>query len=99
LRPSARGELEITDLNRAYWELGALRLELLARGVAWLDTGRFDDLADATTFIRTLQNRQNLLIGSPEEAAWRKGFITHEQLLALAQPLQNSQYGQRLLAL
>lgn len=97
LKPSARGELEITDLNRVYLEAGKLKVEILPRGTAWLDTGRFEDLNDSSDFIRTIQNRQGVLVGSPEETAWRKGFITAERLLELAQPLVKSGYGKRLI--
>jgi glucose-1-phosphate thymidylyltransferase len=99
LTPSARNELEITDLNKVYLERGELKVEILSRGTAWLDTGKFDDLNDASSFIRTLQHRQNIMIGSPEEVAWRKGFINDEQLLASALKIKNSQYGQKLLNL
>jgi glucose-1-phosphate thymidylyltransferase len=99
LRPSARGELEITDLNRVYLEKGKLRVEILPRGTAWLDTGTFNSLNDASDFIRTIQNRQNVLVGSPEETAWRRGFLTDEQLEKVAAPLVKSGYGKRLLGL
>lgn len=99
LTPSPRGELEITDLNRKYLEKNQLQVEVLSRGTAWLDTGKFDDLNDASTFIRTIQNRQNILIGSPEEIAWRKGFINDQQLEQQAEKFSNSQYGRQLLEL
>lgn len=97
LKPSARGELEITDLNRIYLEQGKLQVEILPRGTAWLDTGRFDDLNDSSDFIRTIQARQGVLVGSPEETAWRQGFLTDEELEKLAKPLIKSGYGTRLL--
>ena len=99
LRPSARGELEITDLNRSYLEQGKLRVEVLPRGTAWLDTGTFDSLADATSFIRTVQARQGLSIGCPEEIAWRTGLIDDAELRARAEPLVKSGYGRYLLNL
>lgn len=99
ITPSERGELEITDLNRMYLEQGSLHVEILPRGTAWLDTGTFDSLADAISFIRTVQNRQGLSIGCPEEIAWRMGFINDEKLTELAQPLVKSGYGQYLLDL
>ncbi len=99
LRPSARGELEITDLNRIYLEQGKLRVEVLPRGTAWLDTGTFDSLADATSFIRTVQARQGLSIGCPEEIAWRTGLIDDAGLRARAEPLVKSGYGRYLLNL
>lgn len=99
IKPSPRGELEITDLNRTYLEQGKLQVEVLPRGTAWLDTGTFDSLADATSFIRTVQARQGLSIGSPEEIGWRMGWISDEQLEEIAQPLIKSGYGQYLLNL
>ncbi|WP_237187104.1 glucose-1-phosphate thymidylyltransferase RfbA [Rothia nasimurium] len=99
IKPSARGELEITDLNRVYLEQGKLRVEVLPRGTAWLDTGTFDSLADATSFIRTVQARQGLSIGSPEEISWRMGWIDDARLEELAQPLVKSGYGTYLLNL
>lgn len=99
IKPSPRGELEITDLNRIYLEQGKLQVEVLPRGTAWLDTGTFDSLADASSFIHTVQARQGLSIGSPEEIGWRMGWITDEKLEEIAQPLIKSGYGQYLLNL
>jgi glucose-1-phosphate thymidylyltransferase len=99
LRPSARGEYEITDINRTYLEQGRLRVEVLARGTAWLDTGTFDSLLDAANYVRTIEERQGLKIGVPEEVAWRMGFIDDEQLCRLAEPLVRSGYGSYLLGL
>ncbi|MEV6136448.1 glucose-1-phosphate thymidylyltransferase RfbA [Nocardia sp. NPDC051990] len=99
LRPSARGEYEITDINRAYLEQGRLQVDVLARGTAWLDTGTFDSLLDAANYVRTIEQRQGLKIGVPEEVAWRQGFIDDEQLCALAEPMVRSGYGTYLLDL
>ncbi len=99
LRPSARGELEITDLNRLYLEQGQLNVEIMWRGYAWLDTGTHDSLLDAGQFIATLERRQGLKIACPEEIAWRQGWIDSGQLERLAQPLAKSGYGQYLLRL
>ncbi|EME62770.1 glucose-1-phosphate thymidylyltransferase, partial [Rhodococcus ruber BKS 20-38] len=93
LRPSDRGEYEITDINRTYLEAGRLQVEVLPRGTAWLDTGTFDSLLDAGNYIRTIEQRQGLKIGAPEEVAWRRGFITDDELRALAAPLVKSGYG------
>jgi glucose-1-phosphate thymidylyltransferase len=97
LRPSGRGELEITDLNRAYLEAGRLTVELLGRGVAWLDTGTHDALLQASDFVSVVEQRQGLKIGAPEEAAYRMGFIDAAQLQRLAEPLAKSTYGEYLL--
>ena len=99
LKPSARGELEITDINHHYLTLGKLSVELLARGTAWLDTGTFDSLSDAAEFIRTVQKRQGLSIGSPEEIAWRRGWLTDDELAARARQYAKSGYGDYLGAL
>ena len=97
VEPSARGELEITDLNSMYLKEGQLRVELMGRGMAWLDTGTCDSLNDAASYIRTLEHRQGLKVGCPEEVAWRQGWIDNAQLNRLAQPLQKSGYGTYLL--
>ena len=99
LKPSVRGELEITDVNRTYLERGTLNVEVLPRGTAWLDTGTFRDLNDASNFIRTVENRQGLKVGSPEEVAWRQGLLTDDELRQRAQPLVKSGYGAYLLDL
>ncbi len=97
VQPSARGELEITSLNQMYLEDGALNVELMGRGMAWLDTGTFDSLQEAGAYIRTLEQRQGLKVGCPEEVAWRQGWIDSAQLELLAQPLMKSGYGDYLL--
>jgi glucose-1-phosphate thymidylyltransferase len=99
LKPSARGELEITDLNRRYLTRGGLRVERLGRGTAWLDTGTPDALLQAANFVQTLQARQGLQIACPEEIAYHLGWISRDQLHAIAQPLSKSAYGQYLLSL
>ena len=97
VQPSARGELEITSLNQMYLKDGALTVELMGRGMAWLDTGTFDSLHEAGSYIRTLEQRQGLKVGCPEEVAWRQGWIDADQLERLAQPLLKSGYGSYLL--
>jgi glucose-1-phosphate thymidylyltransferase len=99
LKPSPRGELEITDLNRRYLEAGKLNVEIMSRGMAWLDTGTHDSLLEAGLFVHTIEKRQGLSIACPEEIAYRQGFITAQQLEALAQPVIKSGYGQYLLAI
>jgi glucose-1-phosphate thymidylyltransferase len=99
LKPSARGELEITDLNRAYLADGTLRVEALGRGNAWLDTGTQDSMLDASNFIAAVERRQGLKIGCPEEIAWRQGWIDDAALVRLAEPLRKSGYGEYLLRL
>lgn len=99
LKPGPRGELEITDINRLYLELGQLRVDRLGRGVAWLDTGTHDSLLQAANFIQTIEERQGLKICCPEEIAWSQGWITSEQLAEQAEPLRKSNYGEYLLRL
>jgi glucose-1-phosphate thymidylyltransferase len=98
LKPSPRGELEITDLNRRYLDAGKLNVEIMSRGMAWLDTGTHDSLLEAALFVHTIERRQGLNIACPEEIAYRQGFIDAAQLEALAQPIAKSGYGQYLLA-
>ena len=99
VKPSARGELEITSVNQAYLEMGQLTVQTMQRGYAWLDTGTHDSLLDAGQFIATLERRQGLKVACPEEIAWRNGFITDEQLAKLAVPLAKSGYGKYMLNL
>ena len=99
IKPSWRGELEITDINNAYLKRGDLHVQMLGRGFTWLDTGSHDSLLEAGTFIRTIEQRQGLQIGGPEEIAWRMGFIDNAQLAALAQPLAKTSYGGYLIKL
>jgi glucose-1-phosphate thymidylyltransferase len=99
LKPSARGELEITDLNRLYLEENRLDVQLLGRGFAWLDTGTHDSLLQASNFIATIEQRQGLKVSCIEEIAYKKGFISREQLIELAKPLSKNQYGEYLLRL
>ena len=96
LKPSKRGELEITDLNRLYLERGALDVELMGRGVAWLDTGTHESLHEAATFIEVIQRRQGFKVSCPEEIAWRLGYIDDAQLLAVAAHLNQNEYGRYL---
>ncbi len=99
LKPSARGELEITDLNRLYLDEGAMAVEIMGRGFAWLDTGTHASLLDAATYVRITEERQGLKICCPEEIAWRQGFITADRLREIAEPLRKSGYGEYLLKL
>jgi len=99
LKPSPRGELEITDLNRLYLEQGTLQVELMGRGYAWLDTGTHESMLDAAQFVATVERRQGLQIACPEEIAWRQGWIGTDALRALAKPLAKNAYGQYLLRL
>ena len=99
VKPSARGEIEITAVNNAYLDMGALKVQLLGRGMAWLDTGTPDGMLKAAQFVETVQDRQGFYISCIEEIAWRRGFITAEQLLALGRELDKTEYGQYLISL
>jgi glucose-1-phosphate thymidylyltransferase len=99
LRPSARNELEITDVNRAYMERGDLRVQVFGRGVAWLDTGTYESLLQASLFVQSIEDRQGLMLACLEEIAWRLGYITTEQMLTLAMPMRNNAYGEYLVRL
>ncbi len=99
IKPSARGEIEITDVNNAYLNKSKLNVQMLNRGIAWLDTGTHESLLEASSYVHTLQHRQGLLIGSPEETAFRRGFITENELIRQAEPLAKSVYGQYLMKL
>lgn len=99
LEPSARGEYEITDVNRAYLEQGRLQVEVLPRGTAWLDTGTFDQMTDAAEYVRTMERRTGLRIGVPEEVAWRRGFLSDDELRVRGEKLRKSGYGSYLLTI
>jgi glucose-1-phosphate thymidylyltransferase len=99
LKPSDRGEYEITDVNRVYLEQGRLRVEVLPRGTAWLDTGTFETLNEASNYIRTVEKRQGLKVGAPEEVAWRQGFLSDDELRVRGEKLAKSGYGEYLLQL
>ena len=97
IEPSARGELEITDVNRCYLSRGTLRAVVLGRGMAWLDTGTHDSLIEAAMYVQTIQKRQGLKIACPEEVSYRLGYISAEELQRLAEPMKKNEYGQYLL--
>ena len=99
IKPSARGEYEITDVNKVYLEKGALKVGILSRGTAWLDTGTFNSLMQAGQFVQVIEERQGLKIGAIEEAAYKMGFINAEQLKKLAEPLLKSGYGTHLMSI
>ncbi len=99
LKPSSRGELEITDLNNLYLKEGSLSVDLMSRGTAWFDTGNFDSLHDASSYVKTIQERHGIMIGSPEEIAWTLGWIDDEQLIKLAENYIKNNYGKNLLGL
>ncbi|WP_017203270.1 glucose-1-phosphate thymidylyltransferase RfbA [Microbacterium algeriense] len=99
LKPSARGEYEITDINRAYLDQGRLQVEVLPRGTAWLDTGTFDQMTDAAEYVRTMERRTGMKIGAPEEVAWRQGFLSDDELRTRAEKLVKSGYGTYLIEL
>ena len=99
IKPSARGELEITSVNQAFLEAGALRVQLLGRGFAWLDTGTHDSLSEASTFVEVIEKRQGLKVACLEEIAFKKGWISAERLVEVAQPMLKNPYGQYLLRL
>ncbi len=99
IKPSPRGELEITDLNKLYLDQGSLHLEMLGRGSAWLDTGTHDNLLEAAHFVQTIEKRQGLKIACPEEIAFHKGYISADKLAELAEPLRKSGYGEYLIGL
>ena len=96
IKPSARGELEITDVNKHYLERGDLHVELMGRGIAWLDTGTHDSLLEASSFVQTVETRQGLKIACLEEIAWRKGYISSDDVRRLAKPMAKNEYGQYL---